>query len=467
MPDNSKNNFNNKIKVEITEKKMKVFLIINEPDEEEILLITSEVINEIINKAGIKFGLKPDIVQEIIDGKKWGEKIEIAEGVFPTQGNDAELEFYFENDKSLRPQITEDGHIDYKEVHFVDSVEKGALLIRKISATQGSPGMDVSAKEIPGIFGKNIEIIAGPGTYYDQDDRLLIRASIEGIVIYNEKTTILEVQQLFVIQNSVDYSTGNIHIKSSIEIKGDIKPGFSVTTPYNIQVHGGIEHAAVSCDGTLKVKGGIDGDGEQWLKVGRDIHTGYLSNYHVKCGGNLIVSTEIRNSFIECKDEIIVTKNNGIIIGGKLTATNKVTAPTIGNGFNIPTEIEVGVNLIYKEQFSAKAAEIISLQKQIEELKKKISQAADITIDNVKISKLKILKDQWLQCTAQIEKVRNDSEELEEKFYDVDNPTVTVVKTVYPGVLIKIKNSIFEVKDEISHAVFKLEGENIIHTALK
>ena len=55
--------------------------------------------------------------------QKWGEKIEIAEGVFPTQGNDAELEFYFENDKSLRPQITEDGHIDYKEVHFVDSVE--------------------------------------------------------------------------------------------------------------------------------------------------------------------------------------------------------------------------------------------------------------------------------------------------------------------------------------------------------
>jgi hypothetical protein len=467
MPDSPKNNFNEKIKVEITEKKMKVFLTINEPDPEEVSLITAEVIDEIIDKAGVKFGLKTNIIQEIIDSKRWREKIEIAEGVYPIQGNDAELEFYFQSDKSLRPQITEDGHVDYKEVHVVDSVEKGALLVKKNAATQGSPGMDVTGKEIPSKYGKDIDIIAGQGAYVDQDDKLLIRASIEGIVFFNHKINNIEVQQLFVVQNSVDYSTGNIHVKSSIEIKGDIKPGFSVTTPYDIQVKGVIEHATVSCEGSLKVKGGINGDGEQKLKVGGDIHTGYLSNYHVKCGGSVIVSTEIRNAYIECDDEIIITKNTGIIIGGKVTATNKITSPIIGNAFNIPTEIEVGVNLIFKERFLVKAAETISLQKQLEELKKKISLAAEIENNNVRVARLKILKDQWLQCNAQIEKVRKDSKELEEAYYNVINPTVTVVKTVYPGVLIKIKHATFEVKDEISHVVFKLEGDNIIHTALK
>jgi uncharacterized protein len=467
MSDSPKNNINEKIKVEIAENKMKVFLTINEPDSEESPLITSEVINEIIDKAGVKFGLKPNIIQEIIDSKRWGEKIEIAEGVYPTKGEDADLEFYFQSDKSLRPQITEDGHVDYKEVHTVDSVEKGDLLVRIIAATQGTPGMDATGKEISAKFGKDINIIAGPGTFIDQDDKLLIKASIEGVVFYNHKTNNIEVQQLFVVQNSVDYSTGNIHVKSSIEIKGDIKPGFSVTTPYNIQVKGVIEYASVLCGGSLKVKGGINGDGEQKLKVGGDIHTGYLSNYHVKCGGSVIVSTEIRNAYIECDDEIIVTKNTGIIIGGKVTATNKVTSPIIGNSFNIPTEIEVGVNLIFKEQFMIKAAEIISLQKQMEELKKKISLAAEIENNNVKIARLKILKDQWLQCTAQIEKVRKDSEELEKDYYNVNNPTITVIKTVYPGVLIKIKHSTFEVKEEISHVVFKFENDNIIPTSIK
>ena len=103
----------------------------------------------------------------------------------------------------------------------------------------------------------------------------------------------------------------------------------------------------------------------------------------------------------------------------------------------------------------------------MEELKKKISLAAEIENNNVRVARLKILKDQWLQCNAQIEKVRKDSKELEEAYYNVINPTVTVVKTVYPGVLIKIKHATFEVKDEISHVVFKLEGDNIIHTALK
>jgi len=467
MSDSPKNNFNEKIKVEIAEKKMKVFLTISEPDTEEISLITAEVIDEIIDKAGVKFGLKPNIIQEIIDGKRWVEKIEIAEGVYPTPGEDADLEFYFQSDKSLRPQVSEDGHVDYKEVHVVDSVEKGALLLRKIAATQGTPGMDVSGKEIPAKYGKDINIIAGQGAYIDQDDKLLIRASIEGIVFYSHRTNNIEVHQLYVVQNSVDYSTGNIHVKSSIEIKGDIKPGFSVTTPYNIQVNGVIEYATVSCEGSLKVKGGINGDGEQKLKVGGDIHTCYLDNYHVKCGGSVIASTEIRNAYIDCDDEIIVTKNTGIILGGKITATNKITSPIIGNAFNIPTEIEVGVNLIFKERFLIKAAEIISLQKQMEELKKKISLAAEIENNNVKIARLKILKDQWLQCTAQIEKVRKDSEELEESYYNVVNPTVTVIKTVYPGVLIKIKHATFEVKDEISHTVFKLEGDNIIHTTLK
>ena len=38
MPDIPKVNFNEKIKVEIAEKKMKVFLTIDEPDSEEIPL---------------------------------------------------------------------------------------------------------------------------------------------------------------------------------------------------------------------------------------------------------------------------------------------------------------------------------------------------------------------------------------------------------------------------------------------
>ena len=77
------------------------------------------------------------------------------------------------------------------------------------------------------------------------------------------------------------------------------------------------------------------------------------------------------------------------------------------------------------------------------------------------------MKDQWLQCNAQIEKVRKDSEELEKAYYNVNNPSITVIKTVYPGVLIKIKHKTFEVKEEISHAVFKLEEDNIVYSPLK
>jgi hypothetical protein len=467
MPDNSEKNLANIIKVEIRDKNLKAFILIKGPAPNQNFSITYEDVISVVEKSGVKYGINHKLIREIVEGNKWNERFLIAEGKPSTQGDNAKFEFYFPTDKSFRPQIKEDGHIDYKEINIVNSVEKDTVLIKKTAPTYGEEGIDVTGADIAAPFGKDIEIVTGPGTYRDPNNAMLIKASVDGIVFYNDKSHTIEVQQLFSIKDSVDYSTGNINVKSSVDIKGDVKPFFSVTTPYNVQVNGLVEQATITCGGILTVRGGIVGDGKQLIKVGGDLHAGYINNQHIKCNGSVYVNMEIRNSFIECDEEIVVVKGNGIIIGGKIIAKNKVNAASIGNLYSIPTEVEVGVDYGLKEKISQKKILLSELQKKLDEFKNKISSLDTHFSDSVSSNVLGGFYGQWKDCSDQCETVKKELVELESEFYNVLNPTVEVSKTIYPGVIIKIKFATYEVKEELSHVKFRLVDDEIVHSSIK
>ena len=452
------------IKVDITDRKMKAFISVKEPDAGQPQSVNTNDLNYALEKAGVKYGVKEEVVNEIITGKKWGQKFLVALGTDPTPGEDGRVEYFFPTEISLRPQIKEDGRVDYKEISVVNSVEKDALLVRKTAPTLGTKGVDVTGTAVAAVNGKDINISLGQGVSKDKDDALLIKATVDGVVFFNPRNGNLEVQQLYIIPGSVNYSTGNVHVKSSVEIRGDVEAGFSIATPYNVEVKGVVEVAKVTCEGTLKVKDGITGDGVNLIKVGGDLHSGYLNNQRIQCGGSVYIATEIRNSFIECEDEVMIMKPNGIIIGGKITAASKVTAPTIGNIYSIPTEIEVGIIPKFKEKFITKDKERAVVQKQMDELKQKISAIAQNSREGTIDPRLAAYKNQWVDCSAKLETLINEAKEFEEAYQNVADPGVYVTKTVYPGVLIRIKSVNYEVHEELSHVMFKLVEDEIVHS---
>lgn len=467
MQDSSQNVNAKRIKVDVVERNMKVYLIVREPEAGQTISITLQDLFDKLESEGVKFGINKELLREIVDGQKWGEKFLVAEGKPPTPGDNARLDFYFPTDKSLKPQIKEDGHIDYKEISVVSSVEKDAVLVRKTPAMIGEKGMDVLGNEVNAVYGKDIDLPGGTGVYKDPNDSTVLKSSIEGVVFYNPQSNSILVQQLHTVQGSVDYSTGNVHVKSSIEIKGDVKPDFSVTSPYNIQVRGVVEHATVTCGGTLTVKVGIKGDGKQIVKVAGDIHAGYIQNQIIKCDGSIYASTEIRNSNIECADEVVIVKSNGVILGGKTMATNKVNAASIGNLYYTITEVQVGVKFEFKEKFIEKENALKAVHKQYDDLDKKIIFIEQEPPDGIKGTPIKVLKDQRADYAKEIERLKRELKEIEKDYYNVADPVICVSKTVFPGTIIKIKHAFLEVKEELDHVMFKLDGNDIIYTNLK
>jgi uncharacterized protein (DUF342 family) len=467
MADIEKDNLETRIKIEIAERNMKAFLEIKAPEAEDTVQITSQNIMDLLAKAGIVFGINSNLIDEIVNGKKWGEKFVVAEGIQPQPGEDAKFEFTFPTDKSFKPQIKEDGHIDYHELSIVNSVVKDGVLIKKIPAAEGARGRTVLGDILPSVAGKDANIQIGPGAYKDPSDSKIIKASVDGIIFYDAKTNHIEVQKLYMIKDSVDYSTGNINVKSSVEIKGDVKPGFSVKTPYDIQINGNVEQAVLSCEGTLKVNKGIVGDGKQSVYAGCDIHAGYINNLTVKCKGSLYVSTEIRNSNVECGGEVILVKGEGTILGGKVFATNKLTSAVIGNRYNVPTEIEVGIPLELKDKHDLKKAEIAACRKTISNFNKNIAELSEQKSNEAIDQKIATLREESDAALLHLDTLKKDILELEKQGSGKDAPVVVVTKTVYPGTVIKIRHACYEVKEELSHVKFAIVSDEITYTKIQ
>jgi uncharacterized protein (DUF342 family) len=456
-----------RIKVDIIEQKMKAIVLIRAPQNDGEQPITYEDVMNELTKAGVKFGINEEALREVVGEQKYGEMFVAAVGTPAGIGEDASIEYHFLTYQSLKPQISENGHIEYKEVNVVNSVNKDDVLLKKIAAKIGSSGMNVCGEELPGKLGKDLNITIGPNTYKDPNDDSVIKAGTEGIIFFNQKSNSIEVQKLYVIQNSVDYSTGNVHVKSSIEIKGNVKPGFKVSTPYNVSVKGTVEHAVIMCDGNLTVKEGIVGDGKQIMTVGGDLHSGYINNQHIKCKGSVYAATEIRNSIIECEDEVVIVKVSGLIIGGKIIASKKISAPSVGNIYDVPTELEVGMNFEFKEKYNHKMELKNGVQKQIDEYRKNLdiinSKPPDLGSNN----RLKSLKAQLQDAVDQMERLKRDIQEIEKDYFNISDPVICVTKTVFPGTLIKIKHAVFEVKEELTHVMFQIQNDQIECTRLK
>jgi uncharacterized protein (DUF342 family) len=158
---------------------------------------------------------------------------------------------------------------------------------------------------------------------------------------------------------------------------------------------------------------------------------------------------------------VVIVSGHGIILGGRTTATNKISAASIGNMYYVPTEIEVGVHSEFREKFLAKTEEVKVLHSKMDELERNIVQAEQGSSGRVDTSLLNTFKNQREECSRQMQKLKTELSEIEKVYYSIGDPVVIVTRKVFPETVIKIKHAVFEVTEELSHVMFKLTDDGI------
>lgn len=417
-----------------------------------------DIMNE--TKKYIKYGLKEDVLLNVLKSKIVNEKILIAEGKKPVNGKDGKIKFYFDFEKPLMPKINPDGTVDYKELDAINVVNSGDILAEIIPPEKGEDGIKVTGDPILHKKGKTPVFSRGKNTVVSEDG-LFLKSSSNGIVEYRNGK--ISVSELLVLDN-IDNSTGNITFNGNVIIKNDILNGFTLKTTGSVEVKGAIEGGYVQCDGDVLVRRGIQGYNRKTMDIGGNLSTKFIENSIITAGGN-ITSEAIMHSDVSSKSNILVIGKKGLIVGGICRAKYEIRAKVVGSSMATSTVIEVGVDPELKSKCDGLEKKIKELKDNLDKIEKSLRVLEILKSSNKLDQKKMVLYNNLIITRDSINtEILNLESELNKLQIQKDSLTkgqIKVSDTVYPGVKIIIGNSQMLVRDEMKRCTFYEENGRI------
>lgn len=423
------------------------------------LQITEDLLFHFIQANGIKYGIQSHVVSQIIDKPALfnRSRVQIAIGEEPQDGLDGKIVFAFNlKNKGPRPQETEDGRVDYKEITQLNNVQQGQLIATREPSLPGRVGKDVFGQEIPFKPGKEAKFKVGKNVVVTGDNTAMY-AAIDGLVTITDKGK-LNVFPVYEINGDIDYSIGNINFVGTVVVRGNVLSGFKIIASGDIRVTGGVEGAELEADGSIEIHGGIIGYNKGRIKAGYNVKSSFIQDGNIEAGQDVIVSQSIMHSNIKAGRDVICNGPKGLIVGGHIQAGETVTARTIGNTMSTNTTVEVGVLPELRNELSALRAQLREMLSNLDKTEKalvlldQLASQGKLTADKLTLrSKLALSKKTALK---EQNEVKERILEIEKNLEDTGKSKVMVTKTIYGGSKIVIGRYTKFVKDPVSRISF-------------
>ena len=430
----------------VSQDKMTVTIRIYPPSEGGKELTKDDIKRELTNLK-VRFGIDEEAIELAISGKMYCTDVVLAKGKLPTAGRDGKIKYYFDTNNKARPEIKEDGSVDYFKLNMLHHCVKGQVLAEIEPEERGEDGVDVfgtvtKARDVrkPKFdFGRNLEI---------SQDGLKLMSMVDGHASLVDEAVF--VSDIYEVEN-VDTSTGNIEYNGNVEVKGNVCENFRIKTDGDVFVGGVVEGAEIEAGGNIIIARGMHGQNKGKLKAGGNVIAKFISAAEVQAKG-YVESEQILNSTVEAT-EVHAEAGKGLITGGKIIASKSVNVKNAGSPMGVATIIEVGSDPEMKKRF-------VELQKDVAEKSKSVSQMQMIlkaTTEKIKagtkptVEQLKnvqmiqqTLPEQQKTLAAELQEVQ----ELEEALKYDDNAHIDVRGTMYQGVAVTISGAAKTIRNE-------------------
>ena len=423
-------------------------------------LAPSDVVKS-LNACGIMYGIDETALAKALQSKaedsaEPGRKILVARGRAPRDGIDSHI-VYTQKEHIAGLELSK-GRIDFHEHNFLWSFKKGEVVGHIIGAKAEEDGTNVRGELVKAVPANDMQLEL-EGAHIDSHNRIV--ADTDGTLIISGLH--LSLADLYVIDGDVGQKTGNIHSVNDIHIIGHIEPGFAIESQKSIIIGKNIEGAKVRAGGNITIKGGIRGLRSEVYTPG-EISAGFVENADVFVNGDITITGSIINSKISSNSAISVGSKQSklsTIIGGRITAHNRVEAVVIGSSACRKTIISVGFTQEGKQQqrdikqsIEAKETELTQLNQIETHCRLHPKADSDDVIRKVNITR-GIVTDDLSALNAQLD-------ELMKKIEQYENGRVVVHKQIFPGVVIKINDHEYEVDREMGGGTFLLENEEVV-----
>lgn len=451
--------FSETAEISVSQNKMEVTVRLYSASVGGTNLEESDIRNDLAAK-GVKYGIKDDVIADIIASPRYCEDITIAEGTAPTESKDGYVEYLFNTDRNQRPALLEDGSVDFFHLNVLQACAAGQEIARLHAAERGDNGTAVDGsiikprdpKAAAFRFGQNIKV---------SDDGLSLISEVDGNVSLVSGQVFVNSSMQF---DEVGPATGNIEFDGSVVISGNIDTNFEVRVKGDVTVNGVIEGAYVEAGGNIIVVRGVNGMGKAELKAGGNIIAKYLENVNAQAGG-YISSEAIMHSTVSAGGDIIVDGKKGVLSGGHATAGGHVEVKNLGSEMANDTIVEVGMSPQIKREIMELRNQAAEKQKTLDSIKPVLNSMA------MKVKSGVALTEEQKGYVGQLMRVQKTTDEelagiiirlneLESRF-DIDTPAEVKVKGVaYPGSRVCINEVSMSVKTPTRYCKFvKIRGD--------
>ena len=414
----------------------------------------------------ISFGIDEEAIDSLLQDKHYCTDIVVARGQNQTAGKDASIVYLFDTNNQSRPELNEDGSVDFFKLNTLHHCTQGQVLAEIIPEERGLDGIDVlggvsSAREVSKAvfsYGKNLEV---------SPDGLQLISMVDGHVKFVDGTVF--VSDVYTVED-VSTATGNIDYHGNVEVRGNVCENFSVRTDGDVFVKGVVEGAVIEAGGDIVIARGMHGQNKGKLKAGGNVIAKFISAAVVEADG-FVEAEQILNSKVMAGSSINVEAGKGLITGGKVVAKCAINVKNAGSPMGSATIMEVGSDPEMKKRLTElqksvgeKSMSVSQMKKVVEDTARKIKSGAKLLPEQ--LNHARMLQSTLETVQAQIQKELKEIEKIDKLLRGDDNAHIDIRGTMYQGVSVAISGAVMSIKNEYTFCRLIKKGADVASTNL-
>ena len=403
----------------------------------------------------------------------------VAKGRLPQKGKDAEFISLVDSEMVTPPTVDEHGVADMMHTHQFVIVDVGTPLMRRVPATQGEPGVDVTGAEIKPTPGNDTGFPTNlTGAVISPEDPNLLIAQVKGHPLVEKQG--VHVDPTLHLDN-VDVDTGDISFDGSLEVKGEVTAGMSIDVTGDVIIQGGVDRARIKAGHSIKIGGGIFGEEEAErttedpveyrLKAGADIEAKFVNLATLQAENNIVIKEYLNHSYVKAGNQLLLGQEGGkgIMFGGHGEALHRIVATQIGNEGYIPTRVTAGhLSEVYKiyhnlqDELAARAHEA----EQLAAVHAKIQQGDRILLGKIPLDKSQKIQNTIVAIQEKMARTQDLLTALEPEIELQKKATIEVTKTIYPNTTMTINGTAKLFSEQTKGSIWIQQGNALMQPGM-
>ncbi|MDF2858928.1 MAG: hypothetical protein K0Q87_4779 [Neobacillus sp.] len=447
--------------IKIYPSKDKMEAVVNITVLDKAVKPTFNMVMDKLNEKGIVFGIDEEAIKKAVKNAIESDSCEmlVAQGTRPTNGTDAKLLKFVDNDVKGKPADLEHGKVDFKNLNLFTIVNKDQVLAERVPHTQGIPGMNIFGDTVAAKPGKSLMIAAGKNTQIVDEHKVI--SLIDGqFTLTGNKMTVMPTIE---IKGDVDLSTGNITFNGSVIIRGSVQMGFEVKAEGDVEIYGSISGGTVEGK-NITVKAGIQGMQRGIIKAKEDVKASFAENAKVVAGRDIMISEAVLHCNLSAGKKIVVQGKRGMIAGGIAVAGEEILVKVAGNQMDTITKLEVGINPMLREEYSTTKKALKKAEEDLDQAKKALNVLKAVNSNDLPLAKkellLRLTKSQF-PLAGEVKKFKDRIAAIEAEFDNLKSGKIKVADITYSGVKIIVRSVVKQIKTTTQHCTFSEENGEV------